>query len=314
VKKLKGKFIVFDGLPGSGKGTMIKKTFEYLYDKSKEYDSILITDEPTRGPHGKRVRELFKKQTSPNDLKEEIFQAFVDDRDWHIKEIISPALAKDMVVICDRYKYSSIVYQTVQGNEFEKVFDAHKDFLSPDLAIILDLPPQVGVERMNKDKFSSFFKYYADADSLGNEDKIKFNNTRNLLYVSCSRAIKNLRILYLDDVSEFKNGIAKWVTLDNEQSKLNSRISEIRKEKKGVENFVVNFMEANQMTNKNILINGGKLKYDVSNSKESITKKYILEKLTAYFKDEKKAEEITNYIYDARAVTTEKVSLKRTNK
>ena len=117
-----------------------------------------------------------------------------------------------------------------------------------------------------------------------------------------------------EGMNEFKNGIAKWVTLDNEQSKLNSRISEIRKEKKGVENFVVNFMEANQMTNKNILINGGKLKYDVSNSRESITKKYILEKLTAYFKDEKKAEEITNYIYDARAVTTEKVSLKRTKK
>jgi len=61
--------------------------------------------------------------------------------------------------------------------------------------------------RMNKDKFSSFFKHYEDADSLCEEDRIKFNNTKNLLYVSCSRAIKYLRILYLDDVSEFKNGI-----------------------------------------------------------------------------------------------------------
>jgi hypothetical protein len=61
--------------------------------------------------------------------------------------------------------------------------------------------------RMNKDKFSSFFKHYEDAASLGEEDRIKFNNTKNLLYVSCSRSIKNLRILYLDDVSEFKDGI-----------------------------------------------------------------------------------------------------------
>lgn len=61
--------------------------------------------------------------------------------------------------------------------------------------------------RMNKDKFSSFFKHYEDADSLGEEDRIKFNDTKNLLYVSCSRAIKNLRILYLDDVSEFKDGM-----------------------------------------------------------------------------------------------------------
>ena len=61
--------------------------------------------------------------------------------------------------------------------------------------------------RMNKDKFSSFFKHYKDADSLGEEDRIKFNNTKNLFYVSCSRAIKNLRVLYLDDVSVFKDGI-----------------------------------------------------------------------------------------------------------
>jgi DNA helicase II / ATP-dependent DNA helicase PcrA len=61
--------------------------------------------------------------------------------------------------------------------------------------------------RMNKDKFSSFFKHYNNTDSLGAEDLIKFNNTKNLLYVSCSRAIKNLRILYLDDVSDFRDGI-----------------------------------------------------------------------------------------------------------
>jgi len=61
--------------------------------------------------------------------------------------------------------------------------------------------------RMNKNKFSSFFKNYEDTHSLSEEDKIKFNNTKNLLYVSCSRSIKNLRILYLDDVSEFKSGI-----------------------------------------------------------------------------------------------------------
>jgi dTMP kinase len=148
---MSGKFIVFDGLPGSGKGTMIKKTFEYLYDKSKDFDNILLTDEPTNGPYGKKVRELFKIQKSPDDLKEEIFKAFVDDRDWHIKEIIKPLLAKNFLIIGDRYKYSSIVYQTAQGNDFEKVFNAHKDFHSPDLIFILDLPPSVGKERMNTD-------------------------------------------------------------------------------------------------------------------------------------------------------------------
>ncbi len=61
--------------------------------------------------------------------------------------------------------------------------------------------------RMNKNKFSSFFKNRKDLSVLGEEELFKFNNTKNLLYVSCSRAIKNLRILYLDDISEFKDSI-----------------------------------------------------------------------------------------------------------
>jgi dTMP kinase len=149
---MSGKFIVFDGLPGSGKGTMIKKTFEYLCDASKEFDNILLTDEPTRGPHGRRIRELFKQQKSAFDLKDEIFNEFVNDRKWHVETIINPLLEKNFLIVGDRYKYSSIVYQTVQGTEFDVVFNAHKDFLSPTITFILDLPADVAFNRINVDK------------------------------------------------------------------------------------------------------------------------------------------------------------------
>lgn len=148
---MSGKFIVFDGLPGSGKGTMIKKTFEYLCDASKEYDNILLTDEPTRGPHGRRIRELFKQQKNAFDLKDEIFNEFVNDRKWHVETIIKPLLEKNFLIVGDRYKYSSIVYQTVQGTEFSTVFNAHKDFLSPTITFILDLPADVAFKRINSD-------------------------------------------------------------------------------------------------------------------------------------------------------------------
>jgi len=168
-----GSFIVFDGGPGSGKGTMIKKTFELIFDKSKKYDNILVTDEPTNGPHGLRVRELFKKQSSPTDFAEEIFEAFVEDRAWHIENIIRPALEKNFVVICDRYKYSSIAYQTVQGTDFNKVFSAHKDFLAPDLALILDVDAKEAVRRISsaedkgKRKATDNFRELEFVSSLG---------------------------------------------------------------------------------------------------------------------------------------------------
>ncbi|MBT4597109.1 MAG: dTMP kinase [Candidatus Diapherotrites archaeon] len=144
-----GTFIVFDGLPGSGKGTQIKKAFEYIFDKSKKYDNILVTDEPTNGPYGLAIRELFKQQKTSADCKAELFQAFIDDRQWHIENVIKPLIEKDFVVICDRYKYSSIAYQTVQGTDFEKVFASHKDFLAPDLALIMDVSPEEGHKRIS---------------------------------------------------------------------------------------------------------------------------------------------------------------------
>jgi DNA helicase-2/ATP-dependent DNA helicase PcrA len=62
--------------------------------------------------------------------------------------------------------------------------------------------------KMNRHKFSSFFEKTIDRSDLVVESDIKkFSNTKNLLYVSCSRAIKNLRVLYLDDISSFENGI-----------------------------------------------------------------------------------------------------------
>ncbi len=188
VEKMPGTFIVFDGLPGSGKGTQIKKVFEYIFDKDKKYDNILITDEPTQGPFGKEIRELFKKQKSSDEFKSELFELFAKDRGWHIEEIIKPALEKDFVVLCDRYKYSSIAYQTVQGTDFEKVFSRHKDFLAPSLALIFVLSPQESVRRISfakdgkrreTDKFrgeefiSNLQKYFMDLPKVLPNENIK---------------------------------------------------------------------------------------------------------------------------------------------
>jgi dTMP kinase len=148
---MSGTFIAFDGMPGSGKGTMIRRTFEYIYGKSKKYDNILVTDEPTNGPFGKQVRELFKQQKNPSDLAGEILSAFVNDRKWHIENIIKPALEKNFVVIADRYKYGSIAYQTVQGSSLEKCIELNKPLLAPSIAFILDVDPVESVRRMNSD-------------------------------------------------------------------------------------------------------------------------------------------------------------------
>ncbi|WP_022941216.1 UvrD-helicase domain-containing protein [Psychromonas hadalis] len=59
----------------------------------------------------------------------------------------------------------------------------------------------------DKRKFLNYFSDVIDPSGLGDDAKCKFENTKNLLYVSCSRAIKNLRVLYLDDISTFTAGV-----------------------------------------------------------------------------------------------------------
>lgn len=150
-----GTFIAFDGGPGSGKGTMIRKTFDYIYGLSKKYDNILVTDEPTNGPYGKKVRELFKAQKDPFDLAEDILQAFIEDRKWHIENIIQPALDKNFVVIADRYKYGSIAYQTVQGSDLKRCVELNSPLLAPNVAFILDVNPVEALGRISSDTIDS---------------------------------------------------------------------------------------------------------------------------------------------------------------
>ncbi|WP_274364850.1 UvrD-helicase domain-containing protein [Paenibacillus thermotolerans] len=57
--------------------------------------------------------------------------------------------------------------------------------------------------------FNFFFENIHSPDGLNNKDKQNFEKIKNLLYVSCSRAIKNLRILYIDDTTNFESGIRK---------------------------------------------------------------------------------------------------------
>lgn len=89
---------------------------------------------------------------------------------------------------------ADIVYHTYHGTkgaEFDNV--------------IILMENDFGVR--DRDKFSSFFKNIKKSDTMTGEASAKFNNTKNLLYVSCSRAIQNLRVLYLDNVSDFRDGV-----------------------------------------------------------------------------------------------------------
>lgn len=137
------KFIVFDGMDGAGKGEMISRLKKYLEDKGEK---VLVTKEPTDGEYGKQIQEILKKEKNPLKSAEKLLTLFVQDREEHVVEMEK----FEGIVICDRYYYSTIAFQGAQGIDVEKLIGANINFKTPDIAFILDLDPELAMERIGK--------------------------------------------------------------------------------------------------------------------------------------------------------------------
>lgn len=105
--------------------------------------------------------------------------------------------------------------------------------------------------------------------------------------------------------------IKNYVSYDDKIKKYNSELKKLRQEKSKLEQSIIKFMDKNQMNDTIIkLTGGGKLLMSQSKRVESLSKQYILQKLTAYFGSEKDAEKIVDYLYSNRVITM-KNSIKR---
>jgi len=136
----KGFFIVLEGIDGSGKTTMAKKLIEKL--NSMGYKTM-YTFEPTDS----EIVEVIKAKY--NEYRDPYIDAltFALDRLIHVKTRIKPLLDKGFIVISDRYFYSSVAYQTASGAPMDWVIELNKWALKPDLAIYLDVEPEIALKR-----------------------------------------------------------------------------------------------------------------------------------------------------------------------
>ncbi|MEK7143750.1 MAG: hypothetical protein AAB820_00250, partial [Patescibacteria group bacterium] len=115
----KGKFIVLDGIDGCGKGTQVKLLANHLFDGDKK-NHIFLTREPYNSEYYAKIRQFLKEGINPKDNAEVLTELFVKDRKVHA-ELIGNFLSRGIHVICDRYKYVTLVYQKIQGISFEEL-------------------------------------------------------------------------------------------------------------------------------------------------------------------------------------------------
>ncbi len=160
VSMRRGKFITVEGLEGAGKSTNLKVVEEYL---AENHISLVSTREPGGTLYGEKMRELllahFDEQLEANAELLLIFAA----RAQHLAQKIIPALERGDWVLSDRFTDATYAYQGAGRDLGVDKVALLEDFvqgeLRPDLTLILDLPIEVGMQRVDargeRDRFES---------------------------------------------------------------------------------------------------------------------------------------------------------------
>ena len=147
-----GLFITMEGPDGAGKTTVIEKLIPLLEERT----NVTITS--TREPGGSRIAEDIRQiildvQNVEMDVRTEAI-LYAAGRRQHLKDRILPNLEKGNIVFCDRFVDSSLVYQGVaRGIGVEEVAQLNHfatDGLEPSTTLYLDVPAEVGLERIHK--------------------------------------------------------------------------------------------------------------------------------------------------------------------
>lgn len=143
-----GVFICVEGIDGSGKTTQARRLVKNLTRKG--YDAVYTT-EPSKGIYGNIIRKNILQGTIrvPTVVEAVLFAA---DRDYHIENEIKPLLKAGKIIVCDRYVYSSIAYQGAADVNIEWIKEINKHAIKPDLAIYIDVPPDIVINRIKRRK------------------------------------------------------------------------------------------------------------------------------------------------------------------
>lgn len=144
-----GFFVAFEGGEGAGKSTQLGRLADALHEAG--YADVVATHEPGSTASGAVLRSLLLDPATVLSARAEAL-VYAADRAEHVHRVLRPALAQGAVVLCDRYVDSSLAYQGA-GREIDldalrRVQRLATDGLRPDLTVLLDLLPEIGLGRI----------------------------------------------------------------------------------------------------------------------------------------------------------------------
>ncbi len=149
---MRGRFITLEGIDGAGKSTHVDWLVRFLENRGIR---VTRTREPGGTTLGERVRELVLRNGTGLNPETETLLMFAARRE-HIDKVIEPALASGSWVVCDRFTDATFAYQAAgSGVSWLKVEQLERwvqGSLEPDVTVLLDVAPEVGLGRAARGK------------------------------------------------------------------------------------------------------------------------------------------------------------------
>ncbi len=149
-QRLRGKFIVFDGVDGAGKGAQLD-----LIQKGLEANNVevICARDPGGTPIGDRIRHVvLDYDLSDMDVRCETL-LFMASRAQLVTEVIRPSLAAQKTCLGDRFVSATCAYQGAAGFDPKRVIDLAKLAIEdcwPHLTLIIDMPPDEAFKRTRR--------------------------------------------------------------------------------------------------------------------------------------------------------------------
>ena len=149
------KLITFEGIEGSGKTTQIEPIAKFLRENGHQ---VVTTREPGATPTGKKIRSILLDPENSNISPLCELMLYGADRAQHIYEVILPSLKCGKIVLCDRFADATVAYQgfgrgldiNLIDRIYKMVANVEVTDLKPDMTILFDLDPAIGLERTFK--------------------------------------------------------------------------------------------------------------------------------------------------------------------
>ena len=144
-----GAFVTFEGADGSGKSTQLRRFAARLAARNVPH---VVTREPGGTAAGLEIRRLVLEPRIPAIVPDAELLLYAADRAQHVREVILPAIAGGLVVLCDRFTDATVAYQGYgRGLDLEiiqRLNDIATGGLQPDLTLVFDLDVDEALGRL----------------------------------------------------------------------------------------------------------------------------------------------------------------------